>query len=69
MNFSSSAIGSEHHVLVDDDAKRPSGTDGDGGLDVEVALGDALADLISAILGGLADRLDEIVLLVAEQRR
>jgi len=37
------AIRPQRHVLVDDNAERPSGTNGDGGLDVEVTLGNALA--------------------------
>ena len=51
---------------MDDDAERPAGADGDGGLDAEVAFGEALADGIRVVLGGLAERPDEIVLVVAE---
>ena len=62
----SPAIGPEHQVSVKDDAERPAGTGGDGGLDVEVALGEALADVVHVVLDGLADGLNEIALVVAE---
>lgn len=51
---------------MDDDAHRPSGTDGDGGLDVEILLDDALADLVGAFGHRPADRLDEVALVAAE---
>jgi len=52
----------EYQVLVDDDPERPAGADGDGWLDVEVALDDALAGAAHILLGGLADGADEIAL-------
>ena len=54
---------------MDGDAERPAGMDGDGGLDAEVAFGQALADGICVVLSGLADRLDEIALVLAEGAR
>ena len=53
---------------MDNDAQRPSGADGDGGLDIEVAFGEALADLIDAVLGRLVDCLDEIAFLTTERQ-
>lgn len=53
---------------MDNDAQRPSGANGDGRLDVEIALGETLPDLIDAVLGRLADRLDEIAFLTAESQ-
>ena len=62
----SSAIGPEHEILVDDHAQRPTGADGDGRLDVEVSLGDALASAVGVLLGGFPQRPDQIALLTAE---
>src|SRR3546814_10875333 len=62
----SSAIGPEHEVLMDDDAQRPAGADGDGRLDVEVPLGDALAGAVGVLLCGFPQRPDQIALLAAE---
>ena len=42
-------VGGEDHVLIDDHAKRPSGADLDGGLAVQVALGDPLANLLGFV--------------------
>ena len=36
---------------MDGDPERPAGTDGDGRLDVEVFLGDALAGPVDVLLG------------------
>ena len=46
----SSAIGLKDEVLVDNHAQRPAGPYGDGRLDVQVLLDDALASLIDALL-------------------
>ena len=52
---------------MNDNAQRPAGTDGDGRLDVEVLLNNALAGLIDILLGRFANRLDEIALLASER--
>src|SRR3546814_208649 len=62
----SSAIGPEHEVLVDDHAQGPTGADGDGRLDVEVPLGDALAGAVGVLLSGFPQRPDQVALLTAE---
>src|SRR3990167_5369255 len=59
-------IGPEHEILVDDHAQRPAGADGDGRLDVEVLLGDALAGLVDALLRRLPDGADKIAFRAAE---
>ena len=46
MMFSSTAIRLEHEIARDQDTDRESRPDGDGGLDIEGAADDALADLI-----------------------
>ena len=51
---------------MNNNAKRPTGTDGDGRLDVEVLLDNALAGLIDVLLCRFANRLDEIALLAAK---
>jgi len=62
----SSAIGPEHEIPVDDHAQRPAGADGDGRLDVEVPLGEALARAVGVLLGGFPQRPDQVALLAAE---
>ena len=53
---------------MDDDPERPAGTDGDGRLDVQVLLGDALAGPVDVLLGGFADRSDQIALVTAQSQ-
>ncbi len=51
---------------MDDDPERPAGTDCDGRLDVQVLLGDALAGPVDVLLGGFADRPDQVALVAAQ---
>jgi hypothetical protein len=51
---------------VDHDPERPAGTDGDGRLDVQVLLSNALAGPVDVLLGGFADRPDQVALVAAE---
>src|SRR5882757_7239516 len=59
-------IGPQHQILVHDDAQRPAGSHGDGRLDVEVLLDNALARLIGALLGGLANSPPEVAFRTTE---
>src|SRR6185369_528209 len=61
-----SAVGPEDEVFVEDHAEWPARADGDGGLDVEVALHEALAGAVGRELGGLLERLDEVAVAGAE---
>ena len=51
---------------MDDNPERPAATDGDGRLNVQVLLGDALASPVDVLLGGFADRPDQIALVTAQ---
>ena len=52
----SSLIGSEDQVFGDDDANRPARPDGDGRLDFENAIDEALGDLAGGALEPVAKR-------------
>ena len=59
-------VGPQDDVLVDDHPERPARAHRDGGLDVEHALDEMLADLVARVLGGFADGTDEVVPGTAE---
>src|SRR6185437_1711207 len=61
-----SEVGPEDEVFVEDHAEWPARADGDGRLDIEVALHQALAGAVGRELGGLLQRLDEVVVAGAE---
>ena len=61
-----SSVGPQDQVLVDDDAEQPAGADGDGRLEIEVALGEPLSGLVGAVLGRFPKRAHEVVLFPAE---
>jgi len=56
----------ENEIAMDNDPQRPAGADGECRLHVEVLFDDALPGLIGALGRGLADRLDEAVLRIAD---
>src|SRR3546814_4672153 len=58
--FSAPAPGPERQILVNEDAQRPSGANGDGGLDVEVLGHDLLTGLGGGLLGRLTNGAHEI---------
>ncbi len=64
----SAFIGFENEVLGDDHAHGPARADGDGRLDIEVALDKPLSGLTGVGLGRLAQGLDQVVLIVAERQ-
>src|SRR3546814_15523190 len=51
--FSAPTPGPERQILVNADAQRPSGANGDGGLEVEVLADDLLSGLAGRLLGRL----------------
>src|SRR3546814_7481038 len=66
--FSAPAPGPERQILVNEDAQRPSGANGDGGLDVEVLGHDLLTGLGGGLLGRLTNGAHEIALIVADRQ-
>src|SRR3546814_10728722 len=58
--FSAPTPGPERQILVNEDAQRPSGANGDGGLEVEVLADDLLSGLAGRLLGRLANGAPEI---------
>lgn len=59
------AVGRQHQVARDDDTNREARSDSERRLDVELALHDLLAGLADRVRSARADRLDEIVLVLA----
>jgi hypothetical protein len=53
----------EHEVTIDQNAHRETRTDGQGRLDVDLALHDLLADVLRGALGALADGGGDLALL------
>src|SRR3546814_14740664 len=66
--FSAPAPGPERQILVNEDAQRPSGANGDGGLDVEVLGHDLLTGLGGGLLGRLTNGAHEIAFIVADRQ-
>lgn len=58
-------IGPQHQVAVDDDAHRQAGSAGQGGLDVHVAAGHLLADLVHGVLHAVTAGDDDAVAVLA----
>src|SRR3546814_893386 len=58
--------GPQHKVAVNDNTKRPAGTHAQGRLDPETARDELIARARAALLGGFADRADEIAFAAAE---
>src|SRR3546814_11568800 len=66
--FSAPTPGPERQILVNEDAQRPSGANGDGGLEVEVLADDLLSGLAGRLLGRLANGAHEIAFIVADRQ-
>jgi hypothetical protein len=66
-DFLSFLVRPKHDILADNHAQRPSRTDGNGGLNVEILFDDALPSLVGRLLRGLFDRLDKIALAASER--
>jgi hypothetical protein len=62
------AIGIQDEVLGNDDADRPAGPHGDGRLNIELPLDQALVGPIGGLLDALAQRPDEFALALTRER-
>ena len=58
--------GTKNEVLGDNDPKRPPRTDSDCWLDVQIAVNNALASLISAVVNRVPYGFDKIAFIIAK---